>query len=220
MEPISRRNLTLSLIAGSLSAGVLGGCTTAKTGAARPFGQINKFRVKRADKPVKAFTDEIGSTQMMITHPERKEEFNKQWREVVYHTDAMEVSDNRIQIRAEGTLLAGKNISEQNFFIRAAAETLRKGKDGFVIKQIDFFSDRMPWASLGSNFNLSSRSWIGNYEDFKANRNEQNIFSSRRSIRNKGMDGVILLLDKDDFPNRDRFTAADIYLNILNYKAK
>lgn len=200
MKPINRRHLSLSLLAGSFSTGVLGGCSTTRR--------------------VEDVAQEARLASLSITHPERQGEFNKILRSVASHTDAMVVSDSRVRIQSNGTLFNGKNISEQNFFIRAASETLKQGKEGFVVKQIDFVRTGTPWAFLGSNLNLSTRSWIGNYEDFRANRNEQNIFSSQSSISNKGMEGVILLLDKDEFPNRDRFTAADIYLNIVNYKSK
>lgn len=220
MKPINRRHITLSLLAGSVSTGLLGGCSTTMPGQTNPFTQFSNMRANSKAEKAKKLAREVRLSKLSITHPEREKELNEIWQNVALHTEAITMSDNRVQIRASGNLFSGENHSEQNFFTRAAAETLRKGKDGFVIKQIDFFKEGTPWASWGSNLNLSSRSWIGNYEDFRANRNEQNIFSSRRSIRNKGLDAVILLLDKEDFPNRDRFTASEIYLNLLNHKSK
>jgi len=206
--------MAISLLAGSLSTTLLGGCATTNED-----GAIVLFQ-----RPPGPTADELAERErvasLSIMHPDRAIEFDEQWRAVTRHTEAISMSDDRIRIRSKGTLIAKDDISEQNFFIRAAAETLRRKKDGFVIKQIDFFSEGTPWASFGSNMNLSTRSWIGNYEDFRTSRNEQNIFSSRRSVRNKAMDGVILLLDKSDFPNRDRFTASEIYLNLLDHKSK
>lgn len=219
MKPINRRNLALSLLAAPLTGSILGGCSTTHSSNTGPFAQLTQLLSGSADKSDEDRAREARLANLSITHPDREEDFNDLWANVVAHTKAIPMSDNRIQIRSSGTFFAGENISEQNFFIRAAAETLRNKKQGFVIKQIDFFNEGTPWASLGSNLNLSTRNWIGNIEDFRANRNEQNIFSSQRKVRNKGMEGVILLLDSEEFPNRDRFTAAEIYLNLLNYKS-
>ena len=214
MTPMNRRHMTLSLLAGSLGTGLFAGCATKADD-----GTILLFQ--RPPPPTAEELAEIKrQASLSITHPERAKEFDDVWQHVNKHTEAVAISDNRIRIRSKGTLLAGDDISEQNFFVRAAAETLRREKDGFVIKQVDFYSEGTPWANLGSNINMSTRNWIGNYEDFRSARNEQNIFSSRRSIRNKAMDGVIFLLNKDEFPNRDRFTASEIYINLLNHKSK
>ena len=65
---------------------------------------------------------------------------------------------------------------------------------------------------------FSSRRWIGNYEDFRENLNEQNMFDSKKKAGKKTMDGVILMLNDDQYPNRDRFNAKEIYLNYLTYE--
>lgn len=216
---MNRRKLTLSLMAGSLGSGLISGCATTEDGTKIPFAPLDQILKGRAKAKTEALAEQERVAGLSITHPDRQAEFDELWTDVTKHTTAVAMSDNRVRISSKGTLFRGADISEQNFFIRAAAETLRRDKDGFVIKQIDFFSEGTPWASLGSNFNLSSRNWIGNYEDFRANRNEQNIFSNQRRMRNKAMDGVILLLNKSEFPNRDRFTASEIYLNLIDFKS-
>ena len=155
-----------------------------------------------------------------ITHPRRQEEFSKIWKNVVRHTETMPISDGRIRIRSEGTLFAGENISEQNFFIRAAAETIKSGHDGFVVMHLDYYSPTPRILRLTPNVTFNSRRWLGNYEDFLENRNEQNMFSSRTAVENKILDGVILVMNEDDYPNRDRFDAQDIYLNLLTHKSQ
>lgn len=216
MTPVNRRQLTLSLLAGSLSTGIIGGCATTDNSEKIPSPRLDQMLGSQS----RTKTEEEKLSALSITHPGREKELDEMWADVTKHTEATVMSDNRMRIKAKGKVFSRRNISEHNFFIRAAAETLRRGKDGFVIKQIDFYSEGAPWSFLSPSLNLSSSSWIGNYEDFRENRNEQNIFSSRRSIRNKAMDGVILLLDKTEFPNRDRFTAHEIYLNLLDYKSK
>lgn len=204
MNSISRRKLTLSILAGTLSASVLGGCST--------IG-LEPFKVSPEDQALKA-----ALAALPITHPDRKEDFDEWWSHLVSHTKAISISDNRVNIQASGTTFAKEDISQHNFLLRAAAETLRAEKDGFVITQLDYHNDGIPLPSLGPSLNISNRRWIGNYEDLREDRNEQNIFSSRRNIRNKAIDGVILQLNKDEFPNRDRFSASELYSNLLNHQ--
>lgn len=159
-------------------------------------------------------------TSLPITHPDRSEEFNKIWRNISKHTSALPVSDKRIKIKSDGMLLDKHETSETGFFIRAAAETLKAGHDGFVIVHLDYYSPGPKLFQITPDMNFSSRSWIGNYEDFLDHRNEQNMFSSRGKTMRKVRDGVILMVDKTEFPNRDRFSANEIYLNYMNAKAK
>jgi len=163
--------------------------------------------------------EHIRISSLPITHPERAKEFNKIWHRIAKDTQSISISDKRLRIDADGTLFGGENISEQNFFIRAAAETLRAGHDGFVVVHLDYFTPGLDLLNFAPNINFSSQRWIGNYEDFLDNRNEQNMFASRRKVEKKGLDGVIYMLDKDERPNRDRFSANEIYLNLLNHRA-
>ena len=205
----SQRQLILCLIAGTLSAGLMGGCSTL------PFGHSSETSEQTLlDKERQAKL-----STLPITHPDRKAELDELWTHLHDHTSALPISDNRIRIRSNGTVFAGEDVSEQNFLIRAAGETLSANKDGFVIMHIDYFNQHIGLPSLGPSLNLSTRRWIGNYEDFLDNRNEQNIFSSRKKIRNQAMEGVIFLIDEDEFPNRDRFSADEVYTNLLTHKS-
>ena len=188
MNSLNRRQLTLSLLAGSLSMG-LGACSTTHNVAKLP-----------------------------ITHPDRAADFEEWWVDLQKRTTAIPISDDRVHIRSFGNFRSKESIPEQNFLLRSAAETLRVKKHGFVILHLDYYKHGLSLPSLGTNLSVSTRRWIGNYEDLREDRNEQNIFSSRRKVRKKAIDGVILYLNKDDFPNRDRFSAEDIYLNLLNHQ--
>lgn len=209
----------------ALSAMGLAGCSTIKAPKLPPAPQLNKLPpfvqiidlLKRRNRV--STEEHIRLSKLPITHPDRDKEFNKIWRRITKDTKSIPISDKRLRIDADGTLFGGKNISEQNFFIRAAAETLKAGHDGFVVVHLDYFSPGPNLLKLVPDMNFSSRRWIGNYEDFLENRNEQNMFSSRRKVEKKGLDGVIYMLDKTDYPNRDRFSANEIYQNLLDYRA-
>lgn len=210
MNAISRRKLTLTLVFGGIASSAIGGCATSPLD--HILGNSEESLVERERKAKLA--------ALPITHPDRKADLDDWWSHLYSHTKAIPISDNRFRVSASGTSFAKDDISEQNFLIRAAAETLQAKKDGFVVMQLNYHNDGFAFPSLASNIGLSSKRWIGNYEDFRENRNEQNIFSGRRSIRNKAMDGVILMLDKDEFPNRDRFSALELYSNLLTYQSK
>ena len=227
MNSLSRRQLTLSLLGGTLSAGFMGGCSTSTNIFGLKIGPteeeiLEKERLKIEEERLKILEQENKArlAALPITHPERQDDFDELWRHLLTHTKAMPISDNRVRIRSMGTAFAGDDISEQNFLLRAAAESLLVEKAGFAVMHVDYYKDGLSFPSLAPNLSLSSRRWIGNYEDLLENRNEQNIFSSRRRVRNKAMDGVILLLDKDEFPNRDRFTASEVYMNLLTHLSK
>lgn len=213
-----------SIIALSGTIGLMG-CSTIKPPKLPPAPQLNKLPpfVQIIDllkgKNRISTEEHMRISKLPITHPERAKEFNKLWRRISKDTRSIPISDKRLRIDADGTLFGGENISEQNFFIRAAAETLKAGHDGFVVVHLDYFSPGPDLLKLVPDMNFSSRRWIGNYEDFLDNRNEQNMFSSRRKVEKKGLDGVIYMLNKEDHPNRDRFSANEIYLNLLNYRA-
>ena len=156
--------------------------------------------------------------KLPITHPDRAVELTKIWDNVNKWTTAMPLSDDRISIRSDGSLFNGKGRSEHKVFIRAAAETLRSGHDGFVIVHLDYHDVKPQFLSLTPKVTFASKRWIGNFEDFRENRNEQNMFDSRSSVGNKILDGVIMVVKEDEFPNRDRFSAKEIYLNYLTYR--
>ena len=227
MNSLSRRQLTLSLLGGTLSAGFMGGCSTSTNIFGLQFGPteeeiLEKERLKIEKERLKILEQENEArlAALPITHPERQDEFDELWRHLLLHTEAIPISDNRVRIRSLGTSFAGDEISEQNFLLRAAAESLLAKKDGFVVLHIEYYNEGLSLPSITPSLGLSSRRWIGNYEDLLENRNEQNLFSSRRRVKNKGMDGVILLVNKDEFPNRDRFTALEVYINLLNHQSK
>jgi len=218
VNTLTRRQLTVSLLAVTLSTGFIGGCSTSTRGyQIEPSEQevLETEHLKLIEQE-----NEARLTALPITHPERQSELDELWNHLLSYTKAMPVSDNRVRIRSAGTSFASDDVSEQNFLLRAAAETLLAKKDGFVVMHLDYYKDGLRLPSLTPGLGLSSRRWIGNYEDLLENRNEQNIFSSRRRVRNKAMDGVILLLDKEEFPNRDRFTASEVYLNLLTHQSK
>jgi len=202
----NRRHLTLSLLAGTLTL-PLGACST--TSARSILGGPTK-------RQILAREEEARLAKFHITHPERQEEFNALWKYIHEHTNATPISDGRIRIESTGRILFKNKSSEENFLIRAASETLLAKKSGFVITHLDYFRNGLPLPSLASNISLSGRRWIGNYEDLRKDRNEQNLLSSRGKTLNKAIDGVILLLNKDEFPNRDRFSANELYMNLIN----
>jgi len=207
---LSRRQLAISLLAGSVSVSLMGGCSSLPPEFG--FGPSEEKLLER-ERQAKLAT-------LPITHPDRKADLDAWWSHLYSHTKAIPISDNRVRVSASGTSFAKDDIPEQNFLIRAAAETLKAKKDGFVVMQVNYHKDGLGLPSLGPNLGLSSRRWIGNYEDFLENRNEQNIFSGRKSIRNKALDGVIFLVDKNEFPNRDRFSASELYENLLTYQSR
>lgn len=205
MNSLNRRQLILSLFAGTLGA-ALGGCATGLSSNGLSGDETLNVQ------------ERARLAALSITHPDREKEFDEMWDDLYAHTKSIPISDNRIRIRAKGAHLSGRETSEQNFLLRAATETLRSKKDGFVIMHLDYHNDGLTIPSLAPNLSLSSRRWIGNYEDLREDRNEQNMFSSRRKVRKKALDGVIIQMNKDDFPNRERFSASEIYLNLFNYQ--
>lgn len=184
-----------------------------------PFVQvidlIKKRQVLSAEK--RAQRDYLAS--LPITHPERKAEFDVLWGHLQKGTKSYPISDKRIRVEADATLFSDQDITEQNFFIRASAETLKAGHDGFVVVHLDYHKPAPTLGSFIPDMNFSSRRWMGNFEDFLDNKNEQNMFSTRGQVRRKAIDGIILMVDDEDYPNRDRFSANEIYFNLLDAKA-
>lgn len=150
-----------------------------------------------------------------LTHPERAADLRKTFSKVYKNTTARKYSDNRVRINSDGALIGSNDKSELDFFVRAAAETLNAGYDGFVVVHLDYFKPGPQLFALTPNMNLSSDRWIGTYENFLRHRNEQNIFSTRSGMNRKVRHGVILMIKSDEFPNRDRFNAADMYVNLM-----
>ena len=234
----------LVLLTTLISVSALSGCATKipipklpKVGKLPPPPQLNKippmpqlaalFKKRQAQK----ISDEIRHKEiekLPITDPLRKEEFFEVLNNVSNHTKAIPLSDNRLRISTrntvffhnQGPMLSGENLTEQNFFIRAAAETLKAGYDGFAIVHIDYYKTGVKLINLTPSISFSSQRWIGTYEDFLDNKNEQNMFSSRRKVEKKMMDGIIIMLNNEDHPNRKRFSADEIYLNLITYRAE
>jgi len=200
----NQRKLALSLLTGALAASFMGGCSTLNS---------NPFAPAAAPSAAQA-------AGLPITHPERAEEFKLLWGDIGAHTTAIPISDSRVRIQSKGKLISGEDKPAHNFLIRAASETINAKKDGFVILHVDYVSSGSILPSISPSLNISSRGWIGTYEDFLEDRNEQNIFSGNNAIKKKAVDGVIMMIDKDEFPNRDRFTASEIYSNLLNFQAR
>ena len=159
--------------------------------------------------------DEARAQGLTLMDPARKADLDKIYAKVLEETRATKYSDNRVKIHSHGALLGSNDRSELDFFIRASAEVLNEGYDGFVIVHLDYSSPRPQLFSLTPNLTFSDDRWIGTYESFLTNRNEQNIFETRSGINRKVRDGVILLLNDEDFPNRDRFNASQIYMNLI-----
>ena len=152
-----------------------------------------------------------------ITDPLREDDLAKVWGKVVRNSQVRAVSDNRIRVSADGQLLGDEGLAEQRFFIRAAAEALRKGYDGFSIVYVDYHSNATLPFQLAPDVSFASRGWIGTYEDFQDNKAEQNLFSTRGAKERKSMTGVVLLLNETESPKRPRFDARSIYKNFIQY---
>lgn len=168
------------------------------------------------EKAARARRDALRS--LHLTDAARKEDLDEVWEDITNWTDARVLSDGRLSVRSKGRFFGSKRHSETNFFIRAAAETMRNDYDGFVIVHMDYFDVAPKLFSLTPDLSLGGRRWIGNYEDFRENMNEQNLFGNTEKAGKKTMDGVILMINDEDFPNRDRFNANEIYLNYLTYE--
>ena len=200
MNSLLQRLMAVSMLALSVSA-----CTTAK---------IHQFGA-----PSPETSSQNRRAPLLIIHPDRQDDFDYVWEELRNKTIATPVSDGRVLIQSKATPFASDNAAEQFFLVRAAVEALNANKDGFVVLQLEYYKTGISLPSLIPDINLSSRQWIGNYEGFAENRNEQNLFASRKRIKNMALDGVVLLLDKEDYPNRDRFDAGEIYVNLLGHQA-
>ncbi len=201
----------------------LSGCQTGKSPtslltAITPFDEIIKLLKGPSSEELAAKTRKAELRKLPILDPKRWDDQVALWQDVAKASEAQPLSDQRVRIKAKGSIFGGPRHSETNFFIRAAGETKRSGYDGFVIVHMDYFSTMPKLISLTPSISFSSRRWIGNYEDFRENLNEQNMFSSKKKAGKKTMDGVILMLNKDEFRNRDRFNAEEIYLNYLAYE--
>ncbi len=212
------------IMAGLLTASViLSGCATHSSTKAKnlsPFAKISQL----INGPSETETEEIRLKEdlqkLPITDPRRQDDLNRLWYKVAEMTEAMPLSDNRIHIKSKGGILfITEQKTEHNFFIRAAAETLRSGNDGFVIVHLDYYNAYPKPLSFVPQIQTSSRPWIGNYEDFRRNRSEQNMFSGGEGD-GKRIDGVIMVLSDETYPNRERFSAEEIYLNYLTYRAR
>jgi len=152
---------------------------------------------------------------LSLMDPSRKPDLDQVFKAVYNATKATKYSDNRIKIHSDGAIIGSNDRSELDFFIRAAAETLQEGYDGFVVVHLDYYKAGPQLFSLTPNLNFSSDRWIGTYEGFLKHRNEHNMFETRSGVNRKVRQGVILMVKDDDFPNRDRFDASEIYLNLL-----
>lgn len=150
-----------------------------------------------------------------LMNPARRADLDKIYKEVSHSTKATKYSDNRIKIHSDGALIGTNDRSELDFFIRAAAETLTEGYDGFVVVHLDYYKPGPRLLSLTPNLNMSSDRWIGTYESFLRHRNEKNMFETRSGVNRKVRQGVILMINDADFPNRDRFDATQIYQNLI-----
>ena len=156
--------------------------------------------------------------KLPITDPLREADLNDVWYHSTKYTKSMPVADNRIQISSYGTLIRGSDYTEQNFFIRASAETLRSGYDGFVILHMEYRDTKPKVLSFIPDTPFLSKLWIGNYEDYSLNRHQQNLFSGGKA-GGKTIKAVILVLDEAEYPTRDRFSAQEIFDNYLSHRA-
>lgn len=152
---------------------------------------------------------------LALTDAARKADLDRIYKKVISSTKATKYSDNRIKIHSNGALIGSTDRSELDFFIRAAVETLNEGYDGFVVVHLDYYKPGSQILPLTPSLNLSSQRWIGTYESFLQHRNEQNMFESKSGVNRKVRQGVILLVNEKDFPNRDRFDAWQIYSNLI-----
>lgn len=152
---------------------------------------------------------------LSLIDPARRADLERIYKKVTDSTKAIKYSDNRIKIHSDGALLGSTDRSELDFFIRAAVETINEGYDGFVVVHLDYYKPGPQFLSLTPNLSFSSERWIGTYENFLQHRNEQNMFETRSGVNRKVRQGVILLVNKEEFPNRDRFDALQIYANLI-----
>lgn len=152
---------------------------------------------------------------LSLMDPARRADLERIYKKVSDSTQATKYSDNRIKIHSDGTLIGSNDRSELDFFIRSAVEAINEGYDGFVIVHLDYYKPGPQILAIKPNLSLSSERWIGTYESFLQHRNEQNMFGTRSGINRKVRQGVILLVNEEDFPNRDRFDAWQIYSNLI-----
>ena len=199
---------------------LISGCSTldkagsgvAEIGNALSFSALSSLFVKNK------VSDELRIARadgVPLVEAPRHQDLQKIYSKISKTTKATKYSDNRIKIHSDGALIGSNDRSELDFFIRAAAETLHEGYDGFVVVHLDYYNPGPRILSLTPNVNFSSERWIGTYESFLQHRNDQNMFETRSGINRKVRQGVILMVNDEEFPNRDRFDAWQIYSNLI-----
>ena len=158
--------------------------------------------------------------QLSITDPRRSKDLNKAWRKVTKVTRVRKISDNRYAIIAKGASLPHERHTEINFFSRAAVVTLRNNYDGFAIIHLDYKKAGITKYLPSFDTSFPNEIWIGNYEGFRRNQNEQSLLSGTSNPAKKTMDAIILMLNDDHLPQRPRFKANEVYLNYLEEKGR
>lgn len=214
------RRFPFSFITTVILAATLTGCSTMpKTPTevdpdvkANLLSSLTNF-FKPSDQDVKL--NAAREQHLPLTHADRRQDLETTHERVMNSTDAILFSDNRVKIMSEGALIGSNERSELDFFIRSATEALNAGYDGFVIVHLDYHNPGPQFLPLTPSISLSSDRWIGTYEQFLVHRNEQNLFAKRSSVNRKVRQGVILLVKDEQFPNRERFNATEIYFNLI-----
>lgn len=159
--------------------------------------------------------DRFISGERALSDFERRElERSKAWRKLVGRSEVQAVGNSRLQVLAKGSLGNGIQKVEDTFLTRAAAEALREGYDGFVIRYLTYESE-FPVSMTNGFVSFPETVRIDTYEEYLAYSKEQRLFISAGGMGFKRISGVIEMVKENDTDGLDYFDARDLFENFI-----
>lgn len=159
-------------------------------------------------------TDEDALSITQYADTANDKEFRKAWKRVAKRTSVQRIKDDTIRIEAKTPTFKGISAAETSFLARAAAETLKSNFDGFVIRYLDY-RDKFPSNLIVGLPSFAETVEIGSYAEFLAYSKDQTLFASPVRKALKGLDGVIVMVNREDDLAGDFFPANELYESLL-----
>lgn len=164
--------------------------------------------------PREVFQSFLSGSKPLSDYERQELDRSKAWKTLVGRSEVQSISNARLEIEASGSLGNGIQKVEDTFLTRAAAETLREGYDGFVIRYLAYES-QFP-VSMSNGFTTFPETVrIDSYEEFLSYSREQRLFLSAGGMGFKKISGVIEMHNDGDDSHIEFFDARELFENFI-----
>lgn len=143
-----------------------------------------------------------------------KRKVDRAWGRVIKRTQVQYITNDRIRVETESGFTLGRENAEQALLIRAAAETLKAGYDGFIIRYLSY-ETKFPFSLADSINTFPEDIDIRTYEEFLTYSEEQTMFVSGAGQGFQSVTSVIQFIKAEGASQGRYFPAQEVYKNLM-----